>query len=1125
MRSDKTGIAFLVVLLVILGLGITTSVVIIEVAIHSDETEIINQPVTDNTGREIIIDVSKTQDRPYEVKPGDTLVLTGLDFNPRETNPVVQFVGADFNLAGSTTPLVGTTENSPPAIVPEGTRTEELPSPTNNQISYVPFILSPKSVTAEIVEVTDDSVKVRVPEGTQSGQIQVLVNKQVSCSACIMVNDNSREIISGSSGSLLAADPCRSSVYFVGFDHIKAYPEYPPRWPGVYPVFICGYVIGYLRTPYYQEGLLHGSPNVYIPYAQTIVNPLSTKWLTVSWRYSENDAPFYREPRPYVLIPPGGSIVLDAGWYCFFNADFTSIEHPPPSIYPFTICWSEVPPDTTPPSVQNITITPSITNANPTITATATDTASKITAAEFYGDWVSPVPSPGSATSMYAEDGNFDSLTETVKATINISSLSEGTYTVWVRAKDAAGNWTSPPVTATFTIDLTPPEVISITVTPPVAGDATGTAVIAGNLQIQIVFTETMNTSIAPTVTYDPTGIIGPQPCTLNGVWSTTTSTNDTYTVFNTNDITVDTGDGPATVTVTAAQDLAGNISITGTTTFVININPIRIQNVTATPSKFNPQFGETTTISYVLSEPAQNVTVTVVDDINNIITLYSGVGVAGINSFIWNASVGNFPFRAPPYRITFNASNPWETAVQRFTNINIRNIPVITDLSIIPYPFYTAGVWPRVEFMINVAINIQVRIEDALGNNQLLRDFIDTTGNSVLWDGTRDAVFGGGDSPDGLYGYIIEQTGPPPPPYANSKTGTIMLIRNNTASVVSPDNAVSVYYNPLTPGLGIINIQPVDPATLTDQVKAIVTADPGVYIQSNIYDIKALPSITFPAGYHPLLVFKYDPSITGDVSETLKLRYWDTTLPTPAWADVVPQYIDLANKQIIAEVSSLSLFALFTGADTTPPVITITSPEDGREYYSLTDGQPTVIPITYTAEDPIIEGITSGISYTWVTLNGQVYTEDTIDLSNLLGENILTVTAIDGSGNVARKSVRFTVVLPASLRLEPETLKVNPGVLTAFVKFPAGYEVANIIDATCDGAKYESMELSPDETTMVIKFRRKAIETALAEKGQVLDTQFEVRGTFRFNQKIYLFKGTDTIKKILPESVPPENK
>ena len=67
-------------------------------------------------------------------------------------------------------------------------------------------------------------------------------------------------------------------------------------------------------------------------------------------------------------------------------------------------------------------------------------------------------------------------------------------------------------------------------------------------------------------------------------------------------------------------------------------------------------------------------------------------------------------------------------------------------------------------------------------------------------------------------------------------------------------------------------------------------------------------------------------------------------------------------------------------------------------------------------------------------------------------------------------------------------------------------------------------MELSDDETTMVIKFRRKTIKQALAEKGETIDIEFEVRGTFQIGQKTCIFTGIDTIMKILAESVPSKN-
>lgn len=63
------------------------------------------------------------------------------------------------------------------------------------------------------------------------------------------------------------------------------------------------------------------------------------------------------------------------------------------------------------------------------------------------------------------------------------------------------------------------------------------------------------------------------------------------------------------------------------------------------------------------------------------------------------------------------------------------------------------------------------------------------------------------------------------------------------------------------------------------------------------------------------------------------------------------------------------------------------------------------------------------------------------------------------------------------------------------------------------------------DDGEVIMKFRRQDIADALTQNGEELDTEFEVRGTFKLNNQIYIFKGIDTIKKVLPESVPPKKK
>lgn len=63
-----------------------------------------------------------------------------------------------------------------------------------------------------------------------------------------------------------------------------------------------------------------------------------------------------------------------------------------------------------------------------------------IAAGEYYVD-VPPWDPGATANAMYAYDRAFDSRTETASATIDTSGLATGRHTVFVRAKDADGNW------------------------------------------------------------------------------------------------------------------------------------------------------------------------------------------------------------------------------------------------------------------------------------------------------------------------------------------------------------------------------------------------------------------------------------------------------------------------------------------------------------------------------------------------------------------------------------------------------------------------------------------------------------------------------------------------------------
>jgi FtsP/CotA-like multicopper oxidase with cupredoxin domain len=86
------------------------------------------------------------------------------------------------------------------------------------------------------------------------------------------------------------------------------------------------------------------------------------------------------------------------------------------------------------------------TNTSFVLSTSATDVASGnniITAAEWFQN---PIPAAGSGTPMQASDTVFDSSVEAIKATIDFVALgwAAGNHTVWVRSRDAAGNWCVP---------------------------------------------------------------------------------------------------------------------------------------------------------------------------------------------------------------------------------------------------------------------------------------------------------------------------------------------------------------------------------------------------------------------------------------------------------------------------------------------------------------------------------------------------------------------------------------------------------------------------------------------------------------------------------------------------------
>ena|GEM_PF-3682822 len=94
--------------------------------------------------------------------------------------------------------------------------------------------------------------------------------------------------------------------------------------------------------------------------------------------------------------------------------------------------------DKTPPTATNPTISGwlSLIGATPTITATVSDNLSGVVGGEYYTD---TDPGQGNGQSM-----TYNSSTGKLSAIVTIKNQSSGTHKIYMRAKDAAGNWSTP---------------------------------------------------------------------------------------------------------------------------------------------------------------------------------------------------------------------------------------------------------------------------------------------------------------------------------------------------------------------------------------------------------------------------------------------------------------------------------------------------------------------------------------------------------------------------------------------------------------------------------------------------------------------------------------------------------
>ncbi len=189
-------------------------------------------------------------------------------------------------------------------------------------------------------------------------------------------------------------------------------------------------------------------------------------------------------------------------------------------------------PDSTGPVTSSAAAAPNPTDGAPaaTLTATVDDTgtgSSNIAAAEYFID---ADPGQGNGTAMAAADTSFNSATENVTASVDLTVLADGSYTLFVRGQDSGGYWGATDSTA-LTVSPSPTggtEVVSVTLT---GGSLSLTTnpVDFGTLELSGV-DQTIDTTPLDWVGTDATG--------TGAGWNVTVSSTDLTTVGGT--ITVD---------------------------------------------------------------------------------------------------------------------------------------------------------------------------------------------------------------------------------------------------------------------------------------------------------------------------------------------------------------------------------------------------------------------------------------------------------------------------------------------------------------------------------------------------------------------------------------------------------
>ncbi|MCZ8292037.1 MAG: DUF4347 domain-containing protein [Hylemonella sp.] len=168
----------------------------------------------------------------------------------------------------------------------------------------------------------------------------------------------------------------------------------------------------------------------------------------------------------------------------------------------------------------------------------------------------------------YRLDGG--SWTATAGTTVTLSSLTQGSHTFEVRAKDAQANVDATPASYTWTVDTTAPAAPSITTVSDNVGSVTGTVANNGvSDDTVLVLTGTAEANSTVSV-YNGVTLLGTATANGSGAWSYTTSTLSDGTTYAFNakatDVAGNTGSASANYSVTI--DTSGPATTVSTLAF-----------------------------------------------------------------------------------------------------------------------------------------------------------------------------------------------------------------------------------------------------------------------------------------------------------------------------------------------------------------------------------------------------------------------------------------------------------------------------------------------------------------------------------------------------------------------------